>query len=480
MSKEQVGRAFKTFFGQEAPEELTAIGGLAPGDFSVVRKKAKIFGELSDKTRLVELLTEEARKKSRSAISYIRKDSVAFDPGLINPDIDLAAIEQRLLLPEARRSFSFLLYGPPGTGKSNYLRHLAAKMEIEFIEKRASDILSKWIGESEKAIADAFTEAEDRKAFLVFDEADSLLASRRHAHRNWEITRVNEMLAWMERHPYPFACTTNLIDRMDEAAMRRFTFKVKLDFLNPEQVAQAFRGFFDMEAPEDLRGVKMLTPAIFASVKKKMEIFGTTNDSGKIAQLMKDELKIFGFREPERIDDTVLRIPALEPSTALLSEGTSALQAAVVTVRVPGSHGSGYFITSDGYLLTNQHVVRDNKFVTVKLTTGRQLPGEVLRSNERRDIALVKVNEFEHERTAVVAQLGGDRLGSVCRRNADRGKIFHHHHQGHRQRLSNGERSHIHPKRCHGAPGQQRRSDRGPVRQCRCHLCARTPGPSVG
>jgi S1-C subfamily serine protease len=43
--------------------------------------------------------------------------------------------------------------------------------------------------------------------------------------------------------------------------------------------------------------------------------------------------------------------------------------------------------------LTNQHVVQDNKFVTIKLTTGRQMPGEVLRSHKARDVALVKVNE---------------------------------------------------------------------------------------
>jgi S1-C subfamily serine protease len=89
----------------------------------------------------------------------------------------------------------------------------------------------------------------------------------------------------------------------------------------------------------------------------------------------------------------VLKIPTLPLATRPLSEGTSALQAAVVTVKLDDGHGSGFFISRDGYLLTNHHVVTDNKFVTVKLTTGRQLPGEVLRSNKTRDIALVKVNE---------------------------------------------------------------------------------------
>ena len=61
------------------------------------------------------------------------------------------------------------------------------------------------------------------------------------------------------------------------------------------------------------------------------------------------------------------------------------------------AHGSGFFISRDGYLLTNHHVVGDNKFVTVKLTTGRQMPGEVLRSHKARDVALVKVNESAME-----------------------------------------------------------------------------------
>jgi SpoVK/Ycf46/Vps4 family AAA+-type ATPase len=105
------------------------------------------------------------------------------------------------------------------------------------------------------------------------------------------------------------------------------------------------------------------------------------------------EMSGYRKREPEKISDTVLKVPALPLATRPLSEGTSMLQAAVVTVMRDDGIGSGFFISRDGYLLTNRHVVRDNKFVTVKLTTGRELPGEVLRSNEARDIALIKVNE---------------------------------------------------------------------------------------
>src|SRR5204863_5655096 len=105
---------------------------------------------------------------------------------------------------------------------------------------------------------------------------------------------------------------------------------------------------------------------------------------------------ISGYRDtvPENISDTLVKITALPHTVIPLSEGTSALQAAVVTIKLEsGGHGSGFFISRNGYLLTNQHVVEDHKFVTIKLTTGRQMLGEVLRSHKARDVALGTVNE---------------------------------------------------------------------------------------
>jgi Trypsin-like peptidase domain/AAA lid domain len=180
-------------------------------------------------------------------------------------------------------------------------------------------------------------------------------------------------------------------------------------------------------------------------------------------------IKISGYREtePEKISDTLVKVPALPRSVTPLSEGTSALQAAVVTVKIEGAHGSGFFISKDGYLLTNHHVVTENKFVTVKLTTGRQLPGEVIRVNKTRDIALVKVNESGM--TALPLRLDAPevRRRGLCGGDAARGEILDDHHQGHRQRLSHGERSYAPAKRRCYSSRQQRGTDGGPVRQCR-------------
>jgi SpoVK/Ycf46/Vps4 family AAA+-type ATPase len=174
------------------------------------------------------------------------------------------------------RAFSLCLYGPPGTGKSAYVRYLADSMGMEVLAKRASDLLSKWVGETERNIARAFEEARAAGAFLLFDEADSLLGDRRGAVRSWEVTQVNEMLARIESHDLPFACTTNLFERLDEASLRRFTFKMELRYLTSEQAAAAFRLFFGMEPPESLSRLSVLTPGDFAAVAKRFQIMRET------------------------------------------------------------------------------------------------------------------------------------------------------------------------------------------------------------
>ena len=100
-----------------------------------------------------------------------------FDPALIRSDIDPAVLGERLAAGGARR-VSLCFNGPAGTGKSAYVRYLAERMALQVVQKRASDLMSKWVGETEQRIAAAFAEARDGKQFLVFDEADSLLADR--------------------------------------------------------------------------------------------------------------------------------------------------------------------------------------------------------------------------------------------------------------------------------------------------------------
>ncbi len=163
---------------------------------------------------------------------------IPFDPALSEADHDLTALADQLST-SGELALSFCLHGPPGTGKSAYARYLAERLGLDVVEKRASDLLSKWLGDSEKRIALAFEEAADRRAMLIFDEADSFLRDRAGAHHAWEVSQVNEMLTWMERHPYPLTCTTNRMDSLDPATLRRFLFR---DRVPPYETGSGARG----------------------------------------------------------------------------------------------------------------------------------------------------------------------------------------------------------------------------------------------
>ena len=173
----------------------------------------------------------------------------------------------------------------PRAGSVRFGFVICARDRLEVLQKRASDRLSPWVGETEQQIAAAFAEARDAQAFLIFDEADSLLADRRSAHRSWEVSQVNEMLTWMESHPLPFACTTNFGDHLDVATL----FKVRLDYLAQAQMEQAFRGYFDLPPPDRIRGLAALTPGDFAVVRRKAEILGQLGDPEALTGMLRAE-----------------------------------------------------------------------------------------------------------------------------------------------------------------------------------------------
>ncbi len=155
-----------------------------------------------------------------------------YDPAFVNADIDLATLANGI---KASGTGRICLFGPPGTGKTAGGCWLAGQLEKPLIVKRASDLLSMYVGGSEKAIAEAFSQARDENAVLMIDEVDSFLQDRRSAVRSWEVTQVNELLTQMECYDGIFIASTNLMDGMDQAALRRFDIKAKFMFLTLDQ-----------------------------------------------------------------------------------------------------------------------------------------------------------------------------------------------------------------------------------------------------
>lgn len=266
---------------------LARLVPAAPAVAATALRATRLIGGDATTARLI--VEGVARAVAGGALPAPEMDHDAlYEPDLLNADADLRALAERLTGQSPVPAVSLLLSGPPGSGKSAWVRHLAARMGLPVLQKRASDLLDRYVGGTERAIAAAFAEARDTGAFLVFDEADSLLLERGHAERSWEISQVNEMLTWMEQHPLPFACTTNLLTRLDRASLRRFMVKLRFDWLTPAQIRLAFRRFFDLPAPVGLDRLTTLTPADFALVRRRAAVSGA-QDAGDLTRLLAAE-----------------------------------------------------------------------------------------------------------------------------------------------------------------------------------------------
>lgn len=203
-------------------------------------------------------------------------------------DLSLLNTESRFEVPRIiealrRRGLGTLCFhGPPGTGKTALAEHIAQQLQRPLMIRQASDLVSKFVGETEQNMAAMFEEAEAEQAVLLLDEADSFLRSRRMAERNYEVSEVNEMLQGMERFPGVFICTTNLFDELDEAALRRFTFKIRFKALSAAQrermfVAEALEGdeaALTGEHRQRLAELDQIAPGDFAAVKRQVDILG--------------------------------------------------------------------------------------------------------------------------------------------------------------------------------------------------------------
>lgn len=268
--------------------ELNKNYEISPSIIANAVKTVKMLdGNQEDFEHLIENVAQVVLKK-KSVKNVDAFEMKEYSEQLVNTDLDLSNLTTKIQNC-GKLNFSMCLYGKPGTGKSLYARYLAKQLGIDVLFKRASDLISMYVGETERNIAEAFAEAKNKKAMLIFDEADSFLQDRNQAYRSWEISQVNEMLTWMESHQYPFICTTNLLESLDEASLRRFTFKVKFDFMNNDNINEAFKHFFGITGMDvKLHG---LTAGDFATVKKKADFLNVV-DSKELIKMLEMEVKL--------------------------------------------------------------------------------------------------------------------------------------------------------------------------------------------
>ena len=195
---------------------------------------------------------------------------------------------------------NLLLFGVPGAGKTEFVKYLAKQLGKKLCVKNASDLLNMYVGGTEQRIAAAFAEAEINDEILFIDEGDSLLGARDGAHRSWEVSQVNTLLSEMERFRGIFIVGTNLIQKLDQAALRRFSFRLHFDYLLNEGKEIFFNTYFTHpmglpalsdEEKKKLHAIESMTPSDFRNVRQQFFYLADENlSNAEIIEALEAEI----------------------------------------------------------------------------------------------------------------------------------------------------------------------------------------------
>ncbi len=150
------------------------------------------------------------------------------------------------------RGVSAILAGPPGTGKTMVAQLLAKEIGFDLYRIDVSQIVNKYIGETEKNLARLFDEAENSHAVLFFDEADSLFSKRtdvKSSNDRYANLEVNYLLQRMEIYDGVTLLATNLEQGLDEAFKRRVRFSVQFELPSEVERNRLWQSMFPVETP---------------------------------------------------------------------------------------------------------------------------------------------------------------------------------------------------------------------------------------
>ena len=253
----QAGKRF--LLSRDEVERLVDVFDLSPGHVAQAvdtwkrtthRRKAK----LND---LHEILAQALwlTKGEEPSKAKLRAIDTRYDPALLNLEGEMDAGKLAGLVAkfyelraagarDAPEQLGLMFHGPSGTGKTELAKYVAKEAHKRLQVERMSDLLSKWVGESEQNIAAAFQRASQSEKILLLDEFDSLAYDRRNAVRSWEVSQTNEILQQIENFSGVLIVSTNLVDNLDPAISRRFAMKIEFQGIKPELRFEAVGKYF--------------------------------------------------------------------------------------------------------------------------------------------------------------------------------------------------------------------------------------------
>ncbi len=283
---------------EENIERLSEHENIAPALISTAVKVTKNLPGSEKSKALLQLINNALKAQGFEEVIKTGQEVLPknYQLDFINTNTNLEELVEGIKSNESAR---VCFYGASGTGKSAFAKHISKMLEKPFIIKSGSSLMSKWVGETEKNIAHAFKEATEEEAILIFDEVDGFLAERGQAKVNWEVTQVNEMLVQMEKFNGIFIATTNLIDHLDQASLRRFDLKLEFKTLKPEQLEKIFISYckeLKIETPtcqelHQIKSLKNLSPGDFATISRQSR-FRKINSALAFIQRLKEEQRL--------------------------------------------------------------------------------------------------------------------------------------------------------------------------------------------
>lgn len=150
------------------------------------------------------------------------------------------------------KGLSMLFAGPPGTGKTMSAQVVAKELRMELYKIDLSQVISKYIGETEKNLHEIFREAQKSGAVLFFDETDALFGKRsevKDAHDKYANIETAYLLQKMEEYEGISVLATNLLNNIDEAFLRRINYVIKFPFPDAEYREKIWKATFPPETP---------------------------------------------------------------------------------------------------------------------------------------------------------------------------------------------------------------------------------------
>jgi hypothetical protein len=154
-----------------------------------------------------------------------------------------------------------LFAGPSGTGKTMAAEVLANELQLDLNRIDLSQVVNKYIGETEKNLRRVFDAAEEGGAILLFDEADALFGRRsevKDSHDRYANIEVSYLLQRMESYRGLAVLTTNMKSALDTAFLRRIRFVVQFPFPDAAQRAEIWRRIFPADTPREGLDVERL------------------------------------------------------------------------------------------------------------------------------------------------------------------------------------------------------------------------------